>query len=927
MGWIVFVMHDAPKSVGRFKMRSPNDQKEMVFVDDSYEAEMGGFRGFFGLNYYRTYLGPKTADDSYSNTIHAKEGEFDVLSAIAQQVRRGTDDYIALGLGGGSAQPLDRLVGLGVSRVRVVPDDDGGGIDFTKNCLDRTRTKQLSFQVFQWPDEYKSWMDPANPSRRVKDADEAIKAVGYPRWVRHVLDDDNYAPMHEWCFDRVVADVRRTAVNDVRQQSRIAQEWGQLITDRQELGRFCKDVERTYDLDARVLERDICAKDEDEEAFIERVGRALGEQFYPVGVQNAEGRKRVLVLWHKGTRTMDSVVLNDERGVETFLSRYFGALYEFVRDHIGDPAFMALEGEEATLPIPVKIKKYREYLTIAFLRMAKGLPSLDSSSGKGQGIHLAHTDGATMRSYLVNGRDAFCLQHASDGGFSAFLLDGPSHEGTVFNTEGTVDANRGGAWLPGLTLEQVTSVVDVVELFARLRGMISDGWAWRHQVLDSIFLAAYVMCLPVMTVFKRQTSIFVTAESTSGKSRFVSGFIGGSGFSSINVVAHALAMSQYTPASIRQSRNGSSLCLCLEEFEDYGNNERKAIQVRGVLEMTRDLISENAASVSIGTTSGEARTYHLRFPMVAAAIRPLRDAASLSRYVTFELVHEAGRVDPAVVLLDRHGEVGIRAARRDLTVGLLRHMPALRVAQTAVEREFASGALLPPHVQARFREGLYPVLSMLRFLREEAVRAGREPDEVPDYRRFAVEFSNSRRDQLTRLRATSENEQIFETILGSVIHVQNDSSQGSERMGFGTTIRIMLADLNKLGDINKTKKGVYLDVTMEWLIVNWVEAQQGVLMNTRYRQDSPTFLKQVSERSPHHVPQDEVRDSRSLERLVDVMGPCQKLELITVFSIRHLLDAVRKRRDEAFSVASGVTAAKDLVDAGDVPQQSEDFIA
>lgn len=925
VGWIVFMLHDGPRSVCRFKMRSPNADKEMVFVDDAYEAEMGGFRGFFGLNYYRTYLGPKSADDSYTSTVHAHEGEFDNLSAIAQQIRRGTDDFIALGLGGASAQPLDRLVSFGVSQIRIVPDDDDGGVHFAKNCLERTRTKMLSFKVFQWPTDYRNWVDPANPARRIKDADDAIKILGYPKWAKTLNDPEHYSSMFEWCFDRVAEEIRRSGVNDVRLQSRSAQEWGQLILDRQELGRFCKLVEQTYNLDAKILERDISAKDEDEEAFIERLGRVLLEHFYPVGVQNGEGRKRILVLWNKATRAMDSVVLNDERGVETLLSRYFGALYEFVRDHVGDPSFLSLEGEEAALPVAMKIKKYREYLTLSLLRMARGLPSLDASGSKGQGIHFIDADDGVLRSYLVNGRDVFCLENTSDGGFSASLLDGPSHEGVVFNTEGTVDSNRGMAWLPNLTLEQILSNVDVVELFLRIKGMISDGWTWRFQDLDSTFLAAYVMCLPVMTVFKRQTSIFVTAESTSGKSRFVSGFIGGSGFASINIVAHALAMSQYTPASIRQMRNGSSLCLCLEEFEDYGNNERKAIQVRGVLEMTRDLISENAANISIGTTTGEAKTYHLRFPMVAAAIRPLRDAASLSRFVTFELVHDSARVDPAVVLLEKHGEIGIRATRRDLAVGLLRHMSALRTTQVDVEREFSSGALLPAHAQARFREALYPILTMLRFLNEEAARLGKPEGVIPEYKRFAVDFAFTRRDQLNRLKATSENEQIFETILGSVIHVQNDTSQGNERMGFGTTIRIMLANLNHLDDINKTKKGVYLDIKMEWLIINWVEAQQGVLMNTRYRQDSPTFLKQVSERSPHHVSQDEVRNSRALDRLVDVMGPCQKPELVTAFSVRHLLDAVRKRQDDAFMAVSDPMAV--VVDQSNgTLQHSEDFV-
>lgn len=914
VGWVVFMLHEGPRSVCRFKLRSPNADKEMFFVDDQYESEMGGFRGFFGLNYYRTWLGPKSPDDPYTHTVNVFEGEFDALSSIAQQIRRGSDDFFALALGGASAQPLDRLVSFGVSRVRTMPDDDRGGVEFTKNCLDRTKSKQLSFQVFQWPDEYKQYVNPADPTKRIKDGDEAIKVLGYPKWARHAVDQDNYQSIHEWGFDQTVVEIRRTAVNDVRQQSRIAQSWGVLITDRQELGRFCKSVEKTFDLDARILERDISARDEDEEAFIERLGRAIEEHFYPVGIQNAESRKKLLVLWNKQTRGLDAVVLNDERGVETLLSRYFGALYEFVRDHVGDPSFLAFEGEEMSLPLPLKIKKYREYLTLALLRMAKGLPTIDAESNKGQGIHLGKAVDGVANAYVVNGRDVFHLQHATDGGFSASLLDGPSHSGTVF-------ANDGAAWLPGLTLDQVLSEVDVVALWQRVHEMIDIGWSWKTQGLDVTFLAAYVMCLSVMTVFNRQTALFVTGEYQSGKSRFVAGFIGGGSYPRMNVVAHATTMNSYTPASIRQKRNNSSLCVCLEEFEDYGNNERKAVAVRGVLEMTRDLISENTVDISVGTTTGEAKTYHLRFPMVAAAIKPLRDAASLSRFITFELVHDSRRIDPQVTLLDKYGEIGIRATRRDLVVGLLRHVPTLRTMQEEVEHEFATGALLPAHAQARFREALYPILTMLKFLRVEATKQGKA-DLVPDHRQFAMAFAESRKDQLTRLKATTENEQIFETILGSTINIQNDS----ERTGYGTTIRIMLANLNGLEDINKTKKGVYLDTKMEWLIINWIEAAQGVLMNSKYRHDTSTFLKQVSERSPHHVSQDDVRDSRALDRLVEVMGPCQKLEQITAFSVRHLLDAARKRRDEGMAKPlEGLDITGPSVDAS-TPQQSDDIV-
>jgi hypothetical protein len=98
-----------------------------------------------------------------------------------------------------------------------------------------------------------------------------------------------------------------------------------------------------------------------------------------------------------------------------------------------------------------------------------------------------------------------------------------------------------------------------------------------------------------------------------------------------------------------------ALVLCLEEFEDYGNNEAKSVAVRKVQELLRDLISESPVNWSIGTTSGESRTYHLRMPLMASSIRPLRDAASLSRFIQFELVKDDRRGDPVIAVLDKFG--------------------------------------------------------------------------------------------------------------------------------------------------------------------------------------------------------------------------------------------------------------------------------
>jgi hypothetical protein len=893
IGHLVFPYDDTPTSICRFKLREPAKPcVSQAWVEDSYEAEMDGFHGFYGLRYYRTYLssedhGMDGPDKGFVG--HLSEGEFDALCSIAQQIRRQSDDFIALGLSGSGAQGVDRLLMMGISRAWIVPDRDGGGDKLVARLLDQTKTKALAFRVFTWPEEYVDWRDPTRPDVWIKDPDDAIREIGYPRWVRYITNEKMYESTDVWCYDQFSAEIAKSGTTDVSTISQAAKRWGLYLKDEHVCNAFCVAVAKDHNLDAVILRHDILVKNDNEEEFIKRLHTALLDRYHPVGIQNGEGRKRILSLWNKASRTTDTVVLNDERSAETLVSRQYGPIYDFIKDTVGDPPFIVGDDPEASqFNISMKSKKYREYLNFAFLMMAKGLPSMDHAPIKSQGIHMIESTETRMRSYLVNGRDVYCLTH--DGAnFTATPLDGPRHEGVIFD-------NSGAAWIETVVdAKDLTTPVDLVDLFVRVKDMIETGWAFRYQQLDCTFLAAYVMCLAMMNVFTRQTAVILNAEHESGKSKFTAGFVGGGSSSRINIVAHAITMQGYTAASIRQQRNNSSLTLCLEEFEDYGGNDAKSIAVRKVLELCRDLISETAVNWSIGTTTGESRTYHLRFPLVACAIRPLRDAASLSRFVQFELVKDASHKDPVLALAGKFGDHLISKTRHDMVVGLLPYMLRLRQHQAAIEQEYVTGNKLPAHASSRFREAMFPEMAMLKLLDELAKeRGGSNP--IPNYQTFAYDFAESRREQLARLKTTSENEQIFETILGSAIQTATVGTQ--DQMSGMTTIRVMLGDLNKLDDINKTKKGVYLDVKQEWLVVNWVEASQGLLAQTRYRTETPTFLKQVSERSPHHIGNDEVKRARVLERLVDVMGPCQPIDLISVFSIKHLLDATRARYAE-----------------------------
>lgn len=896
VGHLVFPLHSEPSSVGRFKLRSPSaTQKDMCFVDDDYDVEMGGFRGFYGLHNYRTLLGPVSIDSkTYVDTAVVVEGEFDALSSIAQQIRRQTQDFIVLSLGGASVQPLERLLPFGIEKVRIVTDRDKGGDSIVRLVLERTRTDKMSFSVFDWPDEYTEWRDPSDPERRIKDPDEAVKWLGYPKWARYVNSTGpggSYTHTHEWCAEQASKEIAGVSADDVKGRGRIAAQWGKLLRDRQECMTYCAAISKSYNLDSVALMADIRTRDEGEKAFIERLSEIILDDFHPVGLQNAESRKRLLVMWHKETRTTNSFVLNDERAIETALAGYFGPIYDFITDRVGEPGFMLPQsGEDEEMTLTVKAKRYREYLNFALLNIAQGLPAMDHAPQKAQGMHFVSYVNGEMLSYIVNGKDIYRMTHGSDGAFDVKLLDGPSDNGFVFD-------NTGPAWLESATKAEdfINKDVDIVKLYRTLREMLDGAWSMRHQALDPTFLALFSMALPVMPVFTRQTSIMVNAEASSGKSRLTAGFIGGTGFPAINVVAHSVSLSQYSAAGIRQQRNNSTLTLSMEEFEDYGTNDAKSLTTRKCLEMFRDQISESPVRITIGTPSGDSKTYNLRFPLVCSAIKPLRDAASISRFIGFEMVHDPRRSDPVTVLIEKYGVAGIKKIRHELAVGLYPHMPRLRELQLEVEKEFSVQEVLPAHAPSRFREAMYPVIAMLRLVAELAKKAGMPSDTVPDYRRFAYDFADSRKEQLARLKSASEHDQVFESVLSSSIQIAN--ADESNRVSGVTTIRIMLADINRLDEINKTKKGVYIDLQNEWLVVNWIEAAQGVLANTRYRNEATTFMKQVSERSPYHVPPPLVKDRRVLERLVDHMGPCQSMDLISVFSVKHMLTAARSHRE------------------------------
>ena len=888
VGAIVFMYHDEPNSVCRFKLRLPIKEKTMVWVGDKFDDDLGGYRGYFGFNYYRTYVGGKqelgASKPDFSIIAHVHEGEFDALAAIARQILSGSDDYMALAAGGASVQALDRLAAYGIQQARIVPDNDKGGISFVRNCLERTNTEKIGLGVFQWPDEYAAWRDPTNMDLRVKDPDEAIQALGYPRWSRYVRSSDCYKTVWEWVFDLASADLANIPQDRVRERFRAALDVGHLVRHQAEGLQYCDIIEKTFGVDKDLLFRDLYAKDEDEIDYVKRVEVALLDHFVPVGTEKI-GQKKIIHLWTKNKKMTLTITHNDEASIESELSNQFGNLYNLFARHIGDPAFLAPEGEDANrLSLKYRTMRYKEFVRYALNNMAENLPSIEHAPRKAQGLHYIDTVNGEMKCYNINGKDVYKITHL-DGEMKVVALDGPSDNGILFQ-------NKGETWLHSVkSPEDFKRDVPLVPLFNTLKGMITDGWAWRYQQVDPTMLALYSMCIPVMTIFSRQTAIMLNAEAQSGKSRFISGFLGGTSFPRIHIVAAAKALNTYTAANIRSQWDNCSLMLCLEEFEDTGGMDKQSIIVRNVQALFRDLIGEHAVTANIGTAAGGTKSFSLYFPVACCAIKPLRDQATLSRFMLFELIKDDTRKDPVMVLEEKYSEEGIAQTREDLATGMYPYMPRLRVLQKEVEKEFATGKQLPSFVPSRFRESLYPMLTMLKFLREQP---GGEA--LPEVAAFAWDFCATRKDSLGRIKTTSENEQLFEALMNSNFEL---TDAATDNVAHVSCVRQMLSDQNGLNNINKVKKGVYYDAEREWIVVDWVSATQGILTKTRYAHEPTTFLKQVSERSPHYISTDEAKAARVIERLADVMGYGHRYNMLSIFSVKGILDLARRSREAA----------------------------
>lgn len=902
-GWIgavVFRLDVAPDAIGRFKLRRP-DTKDLLFLADAYEEDLG----FLGLGWalYKPMFG---ALQKYVPGVHVVEGEFDALSGMARMVLAGGPTFVLLSGGGASAGPmLDTLRSVGVEELYIVGDEQGpgkNGEELVRQWLPHVR--QLRTRIFVGHALFPGCGDP----------DEIVCNLGlapFQAAMLKVKDRTVFQAPQEWVYEQAQPELEGIDESDLRLRVEKAVEWGRLLKNGVECDAFVEACAKGFGLPAATLKREIVAKEEDEPAFIMRLVDVLNQIFVVIG-QKANDSERSIYLWHKEKRRIVYVTLADETSIERQLGPILGALYQFLAERVGIPAFLEpTDTEKATKYLQKLDASIRWYMRQALIIMAQDTPDFATAEQRAAGIHVMRDKNQALPVlYLVNGRDVYYGTFDAHEKLSWTQLPGPSHNGIIFDVGINHPEKAWAPWISSAEDLLRADKVDLLDMWKRTHALVDAGWRYKNHPITAQFLTSHIIATTVCDAFRRKVAVAFHADTRAGKSKMVMGLLGGTDFSRIHILAASVGMPSYTPAGIKQKMNNKTLPLCLDEFEDEGTAEKKSRTVTETYELFRNLLGENN-TITQGSRGGEAVNYRLVFNLFLAAINRARKTQDANRMVTIYMERVDNRPDPVQILLQEYGEFYIEQLKQDLSIALLPRIAQLQRAYAEIEVEFSQPGARPSSIDSRIFEGLYQAMSVMKLL-------------GMDYRQFAKEFCEANKEVLTVAAGQTDTMEVFHWTTQTACIPTRLGEDGKDRR-YASVLQ-MLATPDLRTEINISGTGLFFDEPTQMLVVNWTMAIQRVLhLHAKYGKETNVFnLREMANRAPHAVKAEDLDRSGALARLRPQGLAGVPTTHLTAYHMGHIIQALTVPETVSDSPPAAERSAepetmtrKDMVDDAD----------
>jgi len=881
-GSLVFFTGSSPQDIARLKLRQVpppqqsnfahvTDEKKMCFIPDEYEHS-NGIYGLFGTPLYQPYL---ARDDVRS--FYYMEGEFDALCIIAQQCHTSDVGFFAFSGGGGSAQGLDSMAHFGFDTAYVVGDHDKAGKGFVQRVLESTQ--KIATRAFEWP---RVLLDDGNGGvKPTTDPAEAIQTLGYDVVNAEFRKEQNFIKPYQWAANQAIAEMNGIDKDDIRHLTSVAANWGKFVTDAAEQHAYVKEVADQFDISSGQVLTEIKAGEENEEAFIERIRDYLANRLHILQRFRQSG-SHIIRVYDSVSKEIYELPIEEKMKITSAIGAMTGKdLLQFIREDVGEPAFLEVDEDSDKQVYITLANKCAEYVKAAVTRLAGTSVSDSLIRQLGAGLHCISPNvdnpDETFRLYHVNGLRMLRGDFDSSGKLVWKDLSGPSDSSVVVFSEGDL--------YPRVFMPHIRNAADLnkepeftaEELFDLINSMLDVGWDFKNHKVTCELLTAFCMSLPIANCVGRQPLFMVTSEQSSGKSSLIGGFIGRSNLPRINIVQSSVYTDNYTVAGIRQLMNRSSLCLCLDEFEDKGGNDRRSSITKGILQLFRGHSNEEGLTV-IGSTTGQHRSFYFHSPAIVAGIRGLQEAADISRFIKIEMDKKGERESPETLLTREFGEDLIRKVRLNLPLVMYRKAKEFYAAYDRIDKEYQDGGGLEFGRITRSREHFYSSMAIMAVCNK-------------DYHRFIRTYFRQHRLDLERISQIS----LSSDLLDEVLHTPNIRINDLEDTRPKSLNNILSSGNPET--LNQSYSGIYYDWETKWIAVHWPTVKGTKLLSEQeFRNRDPGWLKNNAARNKYHVPDSEAQRSGIFQRLEPYMGKVTFRTSVSVFNVEELIGDAAKSR-------------------------------
>ena len=864
-GDVIFWYNDSPGTISNFKlrMRAKETQAIMASVDKVEDLDPNVARtlfsknfyivkdpvekrrmGVFGLHHYSRLI----SDTSTAAII--TEGEFDALSIMVEQLKNGyTTDFPIFAGGGGSATDFSFLRECWIRTLCIVTDVPGEkkGTEIAYSWLCRPDNHRgdpsnppIQYRIFTWPPEM---------ANNVGDLDEAVQIHGYDFvreqiWVQRENTYLNQLPWVEEQCDQALA--KLNARLDSEQElarasgqetvaSNLASEragklrevlayWLKAVYDKADKAMFISVYSNKTGVDLSL--DDVVYNDVHDVNTMDGATRVAYDAFVDqVSIPFYESRQGVNVycVYSRLNETYCMLSLSSEMALQTMVTQYVGMdmvdwLKRILRNAVTITPPQAEAEKYASNPTSLRTEEIRRG-TVVMRKVMSMLAAACVDKGIltriGQGIHYKDIAG-NNHVYVVNGSRVFRGTYNPESGSKIEwerirdIRDGRFYFAINNKDKWSETVNDIQDLYYGMQVDLNKTYNDILN--------IVDGWLFENHEIMRKYIAAWIMSLPIQLATKRVNVTFITGESTSGKTSFAQGLLGGifsTGHEIPSILEPAKVTTNATEAYIYQAMDGSSELLNIDEAETDDTTEHN-MRMKSILKLAYGVPTGGSKIGRGSAAKADVIEYTLQSPILCAAIHLPDDDTFLTRIVVLYTKKDYTRRNIADIINEKFSEQQVHELRKSITTGLIGYIPEIINRRRDLDTILSKVQTTPP-VSSRFVSAVSTVLTVYEMCGTK--------DDPHDPIELYKDVVSANKTRLETVYTADSKSRILDSILFTKC-IQASNGNISEKVS--PRDLIIEGTMDDINVLNNSHCGVYCIPSKNWLVFYWRQIRTAI---------------------------------------------------------------------------------------------------